>query len=558
MARIAPPLARGWGYRWFLGQPLNGVLRTDATFFRWGEKRLYPTPVRRYSYRPGYQRFAVRWAIFPGGLVMPWAWVAHRMILLSTLGLISATLVSWAGWRAYQGYRHREMTQKYARPLHDVLGPFLGHPQTLRAADYISVPYGFKRTKKHPVVIKLPRGFDSSEGHKESLVSAVVPKIGLEMPLVHWEMEGSDPWVSFSYRPVPPKLYPWSEARDLVMALPVGTTIVGMAAENALVKIDWTVDDPHAAIQAGTGSGKSAFLMAQIVQWLIQGSRVFAIDPKMTSLDPLMVAKGFRVANDPDDIEGMWHIISLVYSEMTRRRNLRSKDRTLTWPLWYLVIDEMTVFGAIDAAAWLKIRDKSMGPISEAFEMIIKMWLMGREFGIRVVVVGQRIDEKTMRGFFGSSSTRAISKHQVRDWVRIFGNDPYQAPSVHRGRWFWKISGAPARAVQNLYLTDQEVTDEAQATVPLGAAPVPVPIRVPFDGDDVVTGEVVKKVDRDIVGLEAAARVLETSVEALKKRRYRERKAGRSIPGESKVGGQVAFNREALVAWHQGEDAHAE
>jgi hypothetical protein len=270
-------------------------------------------------------------------------------------------------------------------------------------------------------------------------------------------------------------------------------------------------------------------------------------------MDPMVPAQGFRVAADPSNIDDMWDVVDEMTTEMDSRMSLFKLDRTLEFPLWFLVIDEMTMFASMDRDKWADEKEKKDTMKSPAFKGIISLWLMGRQFGFRVVVVGQRIDEAVMRGYLGVSSTRAMAKYQLGDWNRLFGGTDFKSPSGVKGRWWWRPNGADPVQVQNLYLTDQEALDLAReravgASVP--ALLADVPWGVPSVGGTPPASQDDDQGDRDtVVGVHAAAAALEMPYETLKQRRYRLRKKGQSIPGERIVDGQVQFDRGLLEQW---------
>lgn len=542
--RVPPP----WriAVNFFTGRDLfRWDNRTDSTFFYNGADGesgwLFKNPTW-WTLAAGWQRLGIRLAFLAVGP----SWLVARWQTVWVLSLVTAVVAGVQVSRMWLWWIDRQMLRKYINPLGVVLGPLLSIPSSTRADSYITVEPGFKNDKTQPVVIELPAHFDGQENLKAAIITVVLGKLGAQSDsmAVDFKLEGSAPFVTFTMVPRPPATYYLPEAIDLIRELPVGHTLVGMAAEDEAVTINWMADDPHAAIQAGTGTGKTSFLLAQIAQWLRHGFRVSAIDPKMVSLDPMVPAPGFRVAADPDNVHEMWDVVDEMNTEMDSRMAIFKADRTTEFPLWFLVVDEMTMFASLDRDLWADEKEKKDTMKSPAFKGIIRLWLMGRQFGFRVVVVGQRIDEGVMRGFLGVSATRAMAKFQLGDWNRLFGGTGFQSPSSVKGRWFWRPNGNDPRAVQNLFLTDQEALDLARERT---VADVPTP--VPSEGETVTTSDDADQGDRDIVGVHHAAAVLEMPYETFKKRRQREKKAGRSIPGERLQGGQIVFDREALEQW---------
>lgn len=540
MSRIPGP-DQAW-YRWIAGQPLDGHYRTDATFFRPGQKQLGKTPSRRWSYRPGWQRSAIRNGTVVGSVGIAWEYHAapSRTLIIASVVIMLAAV--YAVLRAWKAWSVRKRHNRYVRPLGIVLGPLLGYSLAVRPADFVTVPQGWEKDETKPVVIMLPETFSGTEGVKAQVSEVVLGRLGKsgDQMSVNFRLSGKAPSVHATYRPQPPKMYPLKDAIEAIRELEPGQVLIGMKARNKTAVMDFNCEDPHMVVNANTGTGKSTQLMVISAQIIRNGGHVFAIDPKITSFDPIVGVEGFHIANDPSDVEGMWSLIREVHTEFKKRRIIFGKDRTAEFPLWFLMIDEMTMFRKIDRQYWSEIKEKKDLMTSPGAKMLDELILMGRQYGFRVIASGQIINEAIMWNNLSVFANRTLAKYDENAWKRLFGGFSFEVPSTRPGRWIYRFGGGAPEWAQNVYATDQELRELALERSGSG-----VPAVVPSEGESVPSGDDGSEGTWDIVGLQAAADYAGISVEAFKRRRLR----AEGIPGESKVKGQYVFMRSDLDAF---------
>lgn len=540
MSKIPGPDHR-W-YRWFAGQPMDGRYRTDSTFFRTGQNQLSKTPVRRWSYRPGWQRAGLRNGIVVAVLVIIRQWFTHRGRTETILWTLFAGTLVYASWRAWNYLQARKLHRRYVVPLGVVLAPLLGYSPDTRPAEFVTVPAGWERDEKRPVIVALPATFSGTEGIKAQIADVILGRLGRsgDQMTVGFRMVGKNPVVAVAYRPQPPDFYPMKDALDAIRELEPGQVLIGMAARNKLAVMDFNTEDPHVAVNANTGTGKSTQLMLMIAQIVRNGGEARALDPKITSFDPIVGVPGFKVANDPTNVPAMWDMIGEVHEEFKRRRVIFGKDRTVEFPLMFLIIDEMTIYRKIDREYWAEVKEKKDLMTSPGAKMINELILMGRQYGIRVEFSGQIINERITWDTLSVCANRAMAKYDENAWKRLFGGFPYEVPSVKKGRWVYRFSGGSPTWVQNLYGTDEEIRALAMERPGITS-----PVAVPSGGGDATPWGSPEEGTRDIVGVRAMADYAGIDYETFKMRRRR----AEGIPGERKVKGQWVITPEALDAF---------
>jgi hypothetical protein len=529
-------------YRWIAGQPLDGRYRTDGTFWKAGQRQLSKTPVRRWAYRPGWQRSAVRNGVVTALVVILWQYRTHPTRTVSALVTVAVAAALYGALRAYQAFRVRQANRKYVVPLGTVLGPLLGYSPDTRPAEFVTVPAGWEKDEKRPVTVALPATFAGTEGTKAQVTEVMLGRLGRsgDQMSVNFRMVGRSPVVAAAYRPQPPNMFALKDAMPFIDELEPGQILIGMGARNKPAVMDFNTEDPHLAVNANTGTGKSTQLMCMGAQVIRQGGQIHALDPKITSFDPLVGVPGFFIANDPSNVEAFWDGIRRVHKEFKRRRVIFGNDRSAEFPLWFMFIDEMTMFRKIDRQYWAEIKEKKDLMTSPGAKMLDELILMGRQYGIRVVVSGQIINEGIMWNNLSVFANRALAKYDENAWKRLFGGFPFEVPSTRPGRWVYRFGGGSPTWVQNIYATDVEIRELAMS----GRSQVS-PVDVPSGaGDATVRGDGDQGTG-DIVGVKAMADYAGVDYETFKKRRTR----AEGIPGERKVAGQFVVSRSDLDAF---------
>lgn len=541
-----------WVWRFFAGQPLDGHYRTDAKFWRRGRRSLGKVDPRRWSYLSGAERLAVRLAAVCGPPAVGWQYWTHparTTLLAAVLGVLGAVLGGWRGWRAWQ--RH-EMHAKFEKPLHAVLSPLLGLPATVRAVDYITVPPTHRTKEETPVVIELPKEFNPSPANKTLVADAAMskfPRMNEDNTDAIFHTVGR-PVLHLKMAPQPPDSVPWADHLELMEELKPGQIFVGLGARSKPYVRDFTKGDlVHGGFSVNTGGGKSSAVVGWIAQLFHSDPRITAtfLDPKQSALPACLVGiPGYRLANDPDNVPEMWEAIEAFEREMDRRRAARLVDPTLEFPLMFLVLDEMSEFADMTRETWEYVRENpeqfgyegtvpKRAPIWRSIGRILRM---GREFGCRVLIFTQRLDNAStggigLRDLLG---WRGLGRFRKNQWVMLIGTMPVPKSINRVGRWIYS-DGEKEIWVQNVFGTDQEYRDWAA----VGRRGVDTPGEHSL-ADGVSPGDSSPSAQWDIKGLAAGAEYVGLSVAAFRKQR--ERKG--PIPGEGLQGRSPVWTYRAL------------
>jgi hypothetical protein len=541
MSKIPGPDRLLWHF--VAGHPLDGHYRTDARFWRRGRKPLGKVEVSRWSYLAGWERAAVRLAVVAGVPAAVWQYLTHPTRTLAVAAAVGVLAALWASWRGYQALRRFGAYRRYVKPLDAVLRPLLGRPATVRPADYIEVPPTYRTKEETPAVIRLPREFNPSPASKELVAGAALQKLGLneDNTDVIFRMVG-DPVLELKMAPQPPDRVLWADHAEAIDALPPGKVFVGLGARSKPYIHDFTSGElVHVGVSVNTGGGKSSAVVGWMAQELRKGASSTFIDPKQSYLPTVLVGvPGYRLANDPDNVAEMWNAIEAFEREMDRRRRAMLKDRTLEYPMMYLVLDELSEFADMSRELWTYIKADPErygyeGPIAKnapnpIWRSVSRILRMGREYSARVIVLTQRLDNAStggigLRDLFGM---RALGKFRKNQWLMLVGTYPVPKSVNKIGRWIY-TDGAKDVWVQNVYGTEIELRNWAapgRGMVDTHADTEP--------GEDVSPGSIPSGVQWDIVGNQAAADYLGIPLGTFRKRRQRNGPiAGEGLQGRS-------------------------
>jgi hypothetical protein len=390
-------------------------------------------------------------------------------------------------------------------------------------------------------VIRLPQGFNPAPANREQVATVALSYLRLneDNTDVIWHFM-AHPTLELKMAPQPPDLVLWEDHLELMNGLPPGQIFVGLGARNKPYIRNFSNGEiVHGGFSVQTGRGKSAAAMSWLAQELHSDPGCLAtfIDPKQSALPTCLVGvPGYRLANDPDNVLGMWDAIFAFEAEIIRRRRFRINDPTAEFPFAYLVLDELSEFMDMSREIWTDVRENpeeygwegklpKTAPIIRSIARILRM---SREYGGRVLVFTQRLDNAStggigLRDLFGWRGLAGFRKNQ---WMMLIGTLPIPKSVKRVGRWIYS-DGDKEVWVQNVYGTPEQLRDYAL----LGRRAVGIQ-----DGhssvDDVSPGRLPASVQWDIVGLQAGADYVGLPLGTFRKQRDR----NGPIPGEGREG----------------------
>ncbi|MFJ2722949.1 helicase HerA domain-containing protein [Streptomyces sp. NPDC087437] len=326
--------------RFLAGRPMDGVKRTDATFWRSGTRVLPKVEgrVSRSSYRAGWKRLTFRISALAaagaGGYQAGWvhqdATVATAQEIwadpdpaiaaLEQTGIAAASTAA-VGTAAYLALtrKRRELMREWVLPLHEALALPLRLPEQTDPRRYLHIPRNFSEDDA-VIRVDVPGRLDFS---KDLVVDIITTKLALEGVTFSWHLAGRETYVTVKKTRKPPAKAAFKDpkVREIVAAAKESVPVIGIGSAGRIVTVDLDAESPHILVNASTGGGKSVTLRCIACQMLHHGSRVFVLDTKRISHPWASGLPGVTYCRDIADIHDQ-----LIALGMEGRRRTRVAD----------------------------------------------------------------------------------------------------------------------------------------------------------------------------------------------------------------------------------------
>ncbi|MFJ4007699.1 pRL2-11 [Streptomyces sp. NPDC090023] len=501
----AESLAFGIG-RFLFGRPMDGVKRTDATFWRTGTRVLPKVEgrVSRSSYRAGWKRLTFRIsslaALGAGGYQAGWVhqdatvataqeiWAGPdpALAVLEQTGIAAASTAA-VGTAAYLALtrERRELMREWVLPLHEALVLPLRLPEQTDPRRYLHIPSNFSEDDA-VIRVDVPGRLDFS---KDLVVDIISTKLALEGVTFSWHLAGRETYVTVKKTRKPPAKAAFKDpkVREIVAAAKESAPVIGIGSAGRIVTVDLDAESPHILVNASTGGGKSVTLRCIACQMLHHGSLVFVLDTKRISHPWASGLPGVTYCRDIADIHDR-----LIALGMEGRRRTRvaddlgiDADPKDIGPRLLILLEEVNATMKQLARYWEKTRESGDPKVSPAVDALNEILYMGRQLRMHVLLVAQSATARALGGpeVREQFSTRILARYSVNAW-RMLAPEVHPAPksTKHHGR-AQVVSGGSARETQILFFTEAEAREWATTGKPalpaVGAQPGPVQLQKP-------------------------------------------------------------------------------
>ncbi|MFF5131089.1 pRL2-11 [Streptomyces syringium] len=495
--------------RFLAGRDMDGIRRTDATFFRAGHWVLPKVEgrVSRSSYRAGWQRLMFRISFLgaagEGSYLLgrhPDTTVQraqdlweHQDATLQSLqaGGIGAASAAAAGGLAYRFLTRdrRELMREWVEPLHQALAVPLGIADQQTPRSYLHIPRNFSDDEAQ-IRVDLPVHLRFS---RELVADLITQKLALEGVTFSWHPAGAKPYVLVKKTRRPPAKAAFKDpkVRELVAKAPESAPVIGIGAGGRTVSVDLDAESPHILVNASTGGGKSVTLRCITCQMLHHGAQAYVLDTKRIS-HPW--ARGIPAVTYCADIADIHDALVELGWEGRRRVRVADElgidaDPDAIGPRLLILLEEVNATMKQLARYWEKTRESGDPKVSPAVDALNEILYMGRQVRMHVLLVAQSATARALGGpeVREQFATRILARYSVNAW-RMLAPEIHPAPksTKHAGR-AQVVIGGTARETQVLFFTDAEArqwattgpatTDRRRAAVP--AQPDPVQLHKP-------------------------------------------------------------------------------
>jgi hypothetical protein len=452
------------------GDPLDGRLRTNATFFRPPTQALHPKAhASAWHWRPGWHRAAARAVTLALAVTVAYGIIWHRTATIATLAVLAALITGWAGWRLYRGGRswiraiawdpdHPWVSAwgalavpwrhyvHYRRPLILALTAELGEPPRR-----VRVPLD-----RSGATVGVPPGFTGADKGKDGIARAVTAKLALEAAEPAWKLHGtSRPRVTYTLTQPPPRYLTWDDVAADIASARSDQLITGAGKRDAIVNVSLELDSPHFGVISGTGGGKSQLLAYWLVQRLMRGDIALILDAKRFShpwaFKDMDAEYGLlpnvaycRTVTDLHDAM-CWLGIELDRRNAVAEQTITARGdvRGDVGPRLWIAAEEMNLAHGALRQFYAEIRGPDDPKRSPAFTGLGAVSFAGRAVKMHLVPIGQMLKADVLGGgdVRENIGVRMLTRYTQNSWKMQAGDIAMPPPSRVPGRWQQLASG---------------------------------------------------------------------------------------------------------------------
>uniref|UniRef100_UPI002F9089D3 pRL2-11 n=1 Tax=Streptomyces sp. NBC_01562 TaxID=2975879 RepID=UPI002F9089D3 len=500
--------------RFLGGRDMDGVKRTDATFWQPGTRVLPKVEgsVSRSSYRAGWQRLAFRMTGLSTATAGGWGLWEHQetarawwenpdaapLAALQTGGIGAASVAAAGGLACGLLTRERrELMREWVGPLHQALAQPLGIAEQTDPRRYLHVPKNFSDDDAQ-IRVDLPVSLRFS---RDVVADLITQKLALEGVTFSWHPAGRKPYVLVKKTRRPPKKAAFKDAkvRELVAKAPESAPVIGIGTSGRVVSVDLDAESPHILVNASTGGGKSVTLRCITCQMLHNGSQAYILDYKRIS-HPW--ARGIPAVTYCADIADIHDALIELGWEGRRRVRVADElgidaDPDAIGPRLLILLEEVNATMKQLARYWERTRESGDPKVSPAIDALNEVLYMGRQVRMHVLLVAQSATARALGGpeVREQFATRILARYSMNAW-RMLAPEVHPAPksTKHPGR-AQVVIGGTASETQVLFFTDAEAREWATTGPPpttktrsaIPPQPAPEQLQKAADGSAIAT-----------------------------------------------------------------------
>ncbi|MFH0246372.1 pRL2-11 [Streptomyces sp. HK10] len=453
------------------GREMDGVQRTDATFFKRGSRVLDGADGRvgPWAYRPGWQRAAARvtglGAIGAGG----WSYWTDPEQTLQVLqygvGAAGGLLLTGGLVHAVRNRGQRELMREWIEPLHLALAGPLGIPAATRPRSYLHIPANFSDDDAE-IRIDLPVDLTFNE---QVVAEMVIKKLALQGVSFSWKYDGRKPHVTVKkvHRPPSKVVFTDPKVRELVQKVPESAPLIGLERGQKVVSVDLDAESPHVLVSAGTGGGKSVILRTIASQLIHHGAHAYILDFKRVSH---LWARGVKNVEYCRDIADIHDALIRLGAEGRRRIHAAEQlgddaDPSEVGPRIVILLEEINATMKQLTRYWEKIKEKGDPKVSPAVDALAEILFMGRAVRLHVLLVAQSATARALGGpeMRENFATRILARYTQNAWRMLVPEvQPAPKSTRHIGR-AQVVLGGVAHETQVMFMSDAEARAWAMA-----------------------------------------------------------------------------------------------
>ena len=439
-------------WRWFSGMPLHGKHITNAGWKRkgYGDAMTQTGHALWWWYLPRWRRASHRTGGTAAVAVLIWAFLVNPVATAALLLALTVAGLGLLGLRIWRAWRARKHRHTWLEPLHLAAHELAGHPRALPAKSWITAELDDGGAVRR-AQLALPAGWPAEDRDKQRLAAIASAKLGIEAPEPTWRNAGPKPLLILAHsKPPPPEVYP-GELMDAVRVCRPDEFVSGLGKKAVVVKASLVGDSPHAAINMGSGGGKSSLAGWWALQWMMRGAYVMVLDHKWHSL-PWMFKDSDGNYDQLPNVAYLCSVEQIHNGLMWLGKKLHGRNRDIQEkvtasgalrgsvgkPL-IVIAEEMNYVTPELKDYWAEIRGPGDPKKSPALKALGSVAFAGRGAGMFGILIGQMLTAEATGSRDNALKTNiavwAMARYGGPSWNTSVGRDTPMPPSPsHLGR----------------------------------------------------------------------------------------------------------------------------
>jgi hypothetical protein len=482
------------------GHPVDGQLRTNATFTRGATRVLHPTGrAHGWWWLAGWQRGAVKLTVILAVVTLAWGVLFHRTGTAWALAIPAAAGIRYGAWRLYRRptARHRaglvrrwwpasldwrdlrRNRRKFAedtwaairrpwvhywhfyRPSRHALTGKLGAPPPRLEIE----------PDRSRVVVGVPVEFTGDDKEKAAVERAATAKLAIPDAEPSWRLHGRKPCLTLVRAFPPPQKLGLAPILPDIRAAKWHEIVWGIGKRDERVITSWKGEAPFTGLSMRTGLGKSETSGSGLAQACFHGALGVVLDVKMFSHQWAKGLPNVAYARTPAEVYAM---LLWLEGEVRRRNDVADAEGGVdehgnliadVGPPLFVIFEELPAMqGRIAKYYRLEIKPKLERPAparAPAIDALDEFLFTARQVLGAGLLVAQRLSVKATSGAGGNGDARenvgnylmcdpSLSAMKMTGW-----DNPLPPAAAHKGR-IQLVTPTGVRELQAVLMTPEE------------------------------------------------------------------------------------------------------
>jgi hypothetical protein len=410
----------------------------------------------------------LRWAAFYVGVVAA-AWgTAFNPAGAKQASAVIAGLAAGCGiirvalWREERAH-HRD----WVRPLDDALPPEATVREVAR--------------NRERAVLDLRPGLVADDQFKQLVLLTTAVK--LDLPLADlkgdFRQHGKKPQAMITLVPPPPGYVSFGDIRALADQAEEHQVVFGLGRKGAPVIISVDTDSPHLGFSMGSGDGKSVTARNAASQLAHHGALIVVLDTKLISQHWAAGLPNVAYARTPAELHelAIW-----LAAEIDRRNKIALYHADVEGKVHanpgYRIVGILEELNATQAALTAHHKEEGGKGKSPAVIALDKVAFTGRQVGVNLIYIGQRLSAKAVSGGSGDARENLgvllMSNPGASTWKMLVGDRHALPPATDVQGRLQIVTAKTVTEVQGAYVTGAQAREYATSGV-VAVAPSDMP-----------------------------------------------------------------------------------